>query len=240
VNGRDVVFREMKDVVKQEVLPTKEELETIEFDLKDDESDSTKEQESEQEDPHTPVLRRSVRERRLPERYTPSDFRSNLALSITDDDPRTVRWAVDSEDGNLWKRAMDEEMASLYKNEAWDLVHLSTGRKPIGKKWVFKKKLNAKGKVEKYKAWLVPKGYSRVEGIDFGDIFSHVAKLTSIRFVLSIVAAFDFEVEQMNVETTFLHENLEEETYMKQPEGYDMKGKKELVCKLKKSLYGLK
>jgi hypothetical protein len=74
VYSRDVVFREMKDVVKQEVLPSKEEPEKIEFDLKDDESDSTEEQESEEEDPHTPVLRRSVRERRLPERYTPSDF----------------------------------------------------------------------------------------------------------------------------------------------------------------------
>jgi hypothetical protein len=80
---------------------------------------------------------------------------------------------------------MDEEMVDLDKNEAWDLVELLTRRYPIGKKWVFKKKLNAKGKVEKYKAWLVAKGYSQVEGIDFGEIFSHVAKLTSIRFMLS-------------------------------------------------------
>jgi hypothetical protein len=144
-------------------------------------------------------LGRLVRERRIPERYTPSDFHSNFSLSITDDDPRTVREAVDSKDGNLWKRAMDEEMASLDKNEAWDLVELSTGRNPIGNKWVFKKKLNAEGKVEKYKAWLVAKGYSQVEGIDFGENFSPVAKLTSIRFLLFFVAAFDFEVEQMDM-----------------------------------------
>jgi hypothetical protein len=97
-----------------------------------------------------------------------SDFRSNFALSITDDDHRTVKEAVDSEDGNLWKRAMEEEMASLDKNEAWDLVEFPTGRNPIGIKWVFKKKMNAEGKVEKYKARLVEKGYSQVEGIDFG------------------------------------------------------------------------
>jgi len=102
VYSRDVVFREMKDVVKQEFLPSKEEPKNIEFDLKDDESNSTEEHESDEEDPHTPVLRRSVQERRLLERYTPSDFRSNFSLSITDDDPRTVREAVDSEDGNLW------------------------------------------------------------------------------------------------------------------------------------------
>jgi len=138
-------------------------------------------------------LRRSDRERRLPERYSPPYFRSNFALSITDDDPRTVREAVDSEDANLWKRAMEEEMASLDKNEAWDLVELPTGRKTIGSEWVFKKKLNAEGKVEKYKARLVAKGYSQVEGIDFGDIFFHVAKLTSIRFMLFVVVAFDLK-----------------------------------------------
>ena len=76
--------------------------------------------------------------------------------------------------------------------------------------------------------------------IDFGDIFSPVAKVTSIRLLLSVAAAFDFEVEQMDVKTTFLHGDLEEEIYMKQPEGFAVKGKKELVCKLKKSLYGLK
>ena len=91
------------------------------------------------------------------------------------------------------------------KTEAWDLVELPDGKKPIGSKWVFKKKLNATGKVEKYKARLVAKGYSQVEGIDFGEIFSPVAKMTSIRFLLSLAAKFDLEVEQMDVKTTFLH-----------------------------------
>ena len=76
-------------------------------------------------------MRRSVQERRLPERYTPSDFHSNFALSIIDDDPRIVREAVDSEDGKLWKKAMDEEMTTLDNNEAWDLVELSIGSKLV-------------------------------------------------------------------------------------------------------------
>jgi hypothetical protein len=105
---------------------------------------------------------------------------------------------------------MDKEMASLDKNEAWDIVELSTRRNPIGSKWVFKKKLNAEGKVEKYKARLVAKGYSQVEGIDFGEIFSPFAKLTSIIFLLSVVVVVYFEVEQMDVKTTFLHGDLEE------------------------------
>ena len=77
-------------------------------------------------------------------------------------------------------------------------------------------------------------------GIDFGDIFSPVAKVTSIKLLLSVATAFDFEVEQMDVKTTFLHGDLEEEIYMKQPKGFMVKGKKELVCKLKKCLYELK
>jgi hypothetical protein len=76
-------------------------------------------------------LRRSVRERRKLERYTPPDFRSNFSLSITDDDPRTVREAVDSEDGKLWKKAMDEEMEALDKNEAWDLVEFRLEEIPL-------------------------------------------------------------------------------------------------------------
>ena len=191
VYSRDVVFREVKDVVKHEVLP--KEPEKIEFELKEDESYSTTEEDSEDEEPQTPALRKSVREKRKPERYSPSAFYSGFSLTITDDDPRTVREVVDSEDGKIWKEAMVDEMASLHKNEAWDLVELPAGRKPIRSKWVFKKKMNVEGKVEKYKARLVAKGYSQVPGIDFGDIFSHVAKVTSIILILSVFAAFDFE-----------------------------------------------
>jgi hypothetical protein len=90
---------------------------------------------------------------------------------------------------------MVEEMDALDKNEAWDIVEFPAGRKSVGRKWLFKKKFNAEEKVDKYKAWLVAKGYSQVEGIEFGDIFSLVSKLTYIRFILSIVDAFDLEVE---------------------------------------------
>ena len=71
-----------------------------------------------------------------------------------------MKEAVDLEDGKLWKEAMVDEMASLHKNEDWDLVELLARRKPIGSKWVFKKKTDAEGKVENYKARLVAKGYS--------------------------------------------------------------------------------
>eukprot|EP00253_Pinus_taeda_P014703 PITA_14703 len=147
-----------KNVIKHEIQP--KEPKKIKFELKEEESDSTTEEESEDEEPQTLGVRRSVRERRQLERYSPSTFYSNFSLSITNDDPKTVKEAVDSEDGKLWKEAMVDEMASLHKNEAWDLVELPARRKPIGNKWVFKKKTNAEGKVDKYKARLVAKGYS--------------------------------------------------------------------------------
>jgi hypothetical protein len=149
-----------------------------------------------------------VRERRLPERYTPSNFHSNFSLSIIDDDPRTIREVVDSKYGYLSKKSMDEEISSLDKNDAWVLVDLSTGRNPIDNKWVFKKKLNVEGKVDKYKARFVEKGYSKVDRIDFGEIFSLVSKLTSRRFMLFVVE-FYFQVEKMDLKITLLHGDME-------------------------------
>jgi hypothetical protein len=136
-----------------------------------------------------------MREMRKLKRYSPYNFRANFSLYITDDDPITVREVVNLEDSKLWKKVMVEEMEVLDNNEAWDLFEFRIGIKAIGSKWVFNKKLNAKGKMEKYKAWLVEKGYSQVEGIDFGEIFSLVAKLASIIFLLYVVATLDFEVE---------------------------------------------
>jgi hypothetical protein len=105
---------------------------------------------------------------------------------------------------------MVEEMESLYKNETWDLVKLSSGRNLIGSKWVFKKKMNVVGQVEKFRYQLVVKGYSQVKGVDFGKIFSPVAKLTSIRVLMSLDETFNIEIKQMDVKTMFLHGDLEE------------------------------
>ena len=85
---------------------------------------------------------------------------------------------------------------------------------------------------------MVAKGYSHLEGIDFGKIFSPIEKFNSIRFLLSLAATFDLKVAKMDA--MFLHGDMDEEIYMKQPKGFILKHKKELVCKLKKSIYGLK
>ena len=96
------------------------------------------------------------------------------------------------------------------------------------------------GGKKRYKARLVVKGFAQKKGIEFDEIFSLVVKMTSIRTSLSLVAVEDLHLEQLDVKTTFLHGDLEEEIYMQQPQGYEVKGKENLVCRLKKNLYGLK
>eukprot|EP00253_Pinus_taeda_P027794 PITA_27794 len=138
-----------------------------------------------------------------------------------------------------WEIAMEEEMDSLMHNQTWDLVRLPAGKTTLKNKWVYRLKEEDGGK-QRYKARLVVKGFAQKKGIDFDEIFSPVVKMTSIRTILSLVAAEDLHLEQLDVKTAFLHGDLEEEIYMQQPQGYEVKGKEKLVCRLKKSLYGLK
>jgi Reverse transcriptase (RNA-dependent DNA polymerase) len=135
---------------------------------------------------------------------------------------------------------MKDEMKSLQENDTYELVQLPKGRKALRNKWVFKLKRDGNGELMKYKARLVVKGFGQKQGIDFEEIFSPVVKMTSIRVVLGLVADLDLELEQLDVKIAFLHGDLEEEIYMVQPEGFEVKGKYNMVCKLKKSLYGLK
>ena len=100
----------------------------------------------------TLVMRRSRHTRKQPNMYSPLNFHSNFALSATvEEDPRTVKEAIDSMEGELWKKAMEEEIKSLRKNDTWDLVGYHDARKTIDSKWVFKRKTNATGRVKKYK-----------------------------------------------------------------------------------------
>jgi len=137
--------------------------------------------------------------------------------------------------------AMQDEMESPEKNITWDLVKLPKNKKPVHCKWIFKRKESISPiEPARYKARLVAKGYSQIPGIDYNDVFSPVVKHSSIRTLLSIIAMHDYELEQLDVKTAFLHGELEEDIYMNQPEGFVIPGKENLVCRLKKSLYGLK
>ena len=135
---------------------------------------------------------------------------------------------------------MKDEMSSMRCNNVWDLVELPNDAKAIGCKWVFKTKKDSSGNVERYKARLVAKGFTQKEGIDYTETFSPVSKKDSLRIILALVAHFDLELQQMDVKTTLLNGKLEEEVYMKQPKGFPSSDGEKLVCKLKKSIYGLK
>jgi hypothetical protein len=134
---------------------------------------------------------------------------------------------------------MKEEMDSFVNNQTWDLVQFPVGKRALQNTWVYRLKEEDGGK-NKYKARLVVKGFSQKKGIDFDEIFSPVVKMNSIRTILSLVVIEYLHLEQLDVKTTFLHGDLDEQIYMQQPQGYEVKGKQNLVCRLKKSLYGLK
>jgi hypothetical protein len=131
-------------------------------------------------------------------------------------------------------------MNSILFNETWELVDRPYGCKLVGCKWVFKKKLRPDGTIDKYKTRLVAKSYTQKEGEYFFDTYSSVARLTTICVLLSLTVSHGLLIHQMDIKTTFLNGELEEEIYMTQSDGFVVKGQEDNVCKLQKSLYGLK
>lgn len=179
------------------------------------------------------------------QQYEGDDEIAGFAYLMIEDagrpEPGSYQEALEDPDSELWIQAADEEMESLLKNKTWILVDRVMGQKPIGCKWVFKRKAGIAGVEDpRFKGRLVAKGYAQKEGVDFQEIFSPVAKHVSIRFILSMVVHFDMELQQMDVKTAFLHGYLDEDIYMDQPEGYIDKNHPERVCLLKRSLYGLR
>jgi hypothetical protein len=140
-----------------------------------------------------------------------------------------------------WREAMNEEMKALQKNSTWDIVDLPKGKKPVGCRWVFTIKYKADGTIERCKARLVAKGYTQTYGIDYMETFSPVAKLNTVRIILSLAVNLDWPLHQFDVKNAFLHGTLQEEVYMELPPSckQQTEGNKQ-VCRLRKSLYGLK
>ncbi|KAL0412157.1 UNVERIFIED_CONTAM: Retrovirus-related Pol polyprotein from transposon RE1 [Sesamum latifolium] len=173
-----------------------------------------------------PVLRRSSRATSKPAWM--QDFYCTY-------EPRSYKQSCQSQE---WRQAMETKLDALHKNNTWDVTPLPKDKRAIGYRWIYKLKLKADGSVNKYKARLVVKGYNQIEGISYIDSFSPVAKAVTVRILLAVAASKNWLLHHVDVNNAFLHGFLEEDIYMEPPEGYQvLEGN---VCKLKRSLYGLK
>jgi hypothetical protein len=245
VRSRNVVFKPentgklltLFPVESQEVLPNQEANEPIvTADATAGESSSASNESNEDEVPipRLPSAGMTLRDRR----FLKTPKRLVEMMIIESDEPRNFAEAVTSDEASRWRTAMNEEMASLEENSTWELHNLPEGRKAISNRWVYRKKRNVVGEVTRFKARLVVRGFSQREGIDYTETFSPVARFDTIRAVLSIAADEKLELSQFDVKTAFLHGFIDEEIYMEQPEGYNDGSQR--VCKLLRSLYGLK
>jgi hypothetical protein len=155
---------------------------------------------------------------------------------------RTFKQAMAGTQKTQWEEACQQEIAAHMENGTWRLVELPAGRTPVGSRWVFHIKRTADGSIERYKARLVAQGFSQRPGWDYVESFAPTIRLSVVRALFALVAADDLECDSIDITTAFLNGDLEEEIYMKPPEGYEQYSTdgRLLYCLLLKALYGLK
>jgi hypothetical protein len=168
----------------------------------------------------------------------PHRFSSYIAVMshIIDSKPSTDEEASSQP---VWRDAM-MEYQSIMKNDVWDIVPRPKGKCVVTSKWIYKIKHATDGSIEKHKARFLARGFSQVEGIDYEKTFNTIARYTSIWTIIALVSTLGWRLHQMDMKTTFLNGEIEEEVYIEQPDGFVIHGKESHVCKLKKALYGLK
>ncbi|KAG7578674.1 Integrase catalytic core [Arabidopsis thaliana x Arabidopsis arenosa] len=234
--------------ITEEDCENEERIERRDESIERQESIETETEEAEEETEHReqtettqPKLRASQRQVSKPKYLSDyvllSEIESEYLLSIINEEPWDYQEAKESIE---WKKACEEEIASITKNKTWNLVDLPVGAKAIGLKWVFKLKRNSDGSINKHKARLVAKGYVQRHGIDFDEVFAPVARIETIRFIIALAASSGWEVHHLDVKTAFLHGELKETVFVTQPEGFITQGSEEKVYKLNKALYGLR
>jgi hypothetical protein len=161
-------------------------------------------------------------------------------LLLDNDEPMTYTKAMMGPDSDKWLGTMESEIQSMHDNQVWNLVDPVNGVRPIGCNWVFKKKTDKDRNFYIYKARLVAKGFKQIHSIDYDETFSPITMLKSIQILLAVVAYFDYEIWQMDVKIAFLNGNQTEGVYMTQAEGFVDPRYAGKICKLQKSIYGLK
>ena len=187
--------------------------------------------EGEDETEETEVtLRRSMRQSSKPKYLDDyvllAEEEGEYLLMCLNDEPRSYEEARETKE---WTDACSDEIESIEKNRTWELVELPIGAKAIGLKWIFKVKRNSDGSINKHKARLVAKGYVQVQGIYFDEVFAPVARIKTIRLLISLAASNGWEIHHMDVKTAFLHGELKETVFVTQPKGFEVKGSESKV-----------
>ncbi|KAG7548326.1 Integrase catalytic core [Arabidopsis suecica] len=202
---------------------------------------STNQEEEEEQDHGSMVNQRPKRNIVKPARYRDEEFITTyscfFAAPLDDDEPSSYDEAKGVQE---WEAAMKEEMSALKKNETWDLVPKPKDVEPVSCKWVYRIKRKADGSIDRFKARLVARGFSQKYGEDYDETFSPVAKMTTVRSLLSLAASFGWKLWQLDVKNAFLYCELDKSIFMEQPPGFESREHPDHVCKLKKALYGLK
>ena len=135
---------------------------------------------------------------------------------------------------------MLEELKALDENQTWSIVSLPKSQRVVGARWIYKMKFNSDGTIERHKARLVARGFTQTFGVDYKETFAPVAKMNTVRVLLLVAINSHWSLHQMDVKNAFLHEELEEEVYMRLPPGHEREKEQGIVCKLQKAIYGLK
>jgi hypothetical protein len=187
-----------------------------------------------------PTARRSIREHRATDNLNLLITEERHVLLMENGEPLTYTEAMMGPNSEKCLEAMEFELKSMHDNQVWNLDDQIDGVRPVDCKWIFKKKLDMDGNVHIYKARLVAKGFRQIQGVDYEETFSPIAMLKSVRILLAIAAYYDYEIWQMDVKTSFLNGHLSEDVYMTQPQGFVDPKNAGKICKLQRSIYGLK
>jgi hypothetical protein len=153
--------------------------------------------------------RNEVEPRRSKRTKTLKTFGPDFLTFMLEDEPQSFKEVMSTPEAPLWKKAINGEIESILQNHTWELVDLPSGCKPLGYKWIFKRKMKADGSIDKYKARLVVKSYKQKECVDYFDTYSSVTRITSIRMLIAIAALYNLEIHQMDVKTIFLNGELD-------------------------------
>lgn len=195
-------------------------------------------EEDQEEDQPVAVRHSSRRTRGVPPKYL-SDYVADAAAH-SEVEPVTFEEAMSCPERDAWVAAMESELESHRINGTWELVPLPKGRKLVGCRWIYKLKRNEANEIVRYKARIVAQGFTQTHGVDYEEVFAPVTRHATLRALLTLAAKKNLVLKHLDVRTAYLYGDINEELYMKQPPGYVTQGEEEFVCRLRRSIYGLK